>query len=291
MPSIKDYNTKISSLKNTSKITKTMKMVSASKLRRAQDAQRKAKDFAREVNRLIHHIADNVDADMHPLLQTRDEVRKVLLVVYTSDKGLCGGFNNNLIRFVEQFLESREGDGVEYHLAFCGRRGFLHFQKRARVFKRFDLVSADPKAHEASTITERVEKAFLRGEFDQVQIVCNQFISPLAQKPQIQQLLPLEPVDLASDGEAEALPAGDLISEPAMADLLHFLVPRLVTFKVFYALLENAAGEHGARMTAMENATNNAMKLIRENTLLRNRARQAAITTELIEIISGAEAL
>ncbi len=292
MPSIKDYNTKLTSLKNTSKITKTMKMVSASKLRRAQDAQRKAKDFAREVNRLIHRIAENVEPGMHPLLETRAEVKKVLLVVFSSDKGLCGGFNNNLIRFAERYLEERKGDGIEYQLAFCGRRGYLHFLKRGTVYKRFDLVSADPKARDASHITDRLEKAFLSGEFDRIQLVVNEFVNPLVQKPKLQQLLPLEVGELASDAEVEPVAANvDLITEPAMVDLLKFLVPRLVTFKIFYSLLENAAGEHGARMTAMDNATTNAAKLIKATTLKRNRARQAAITTELIEIISGAEAL
>lgn len=292
MPSIKEYNTKITSLKNTSKITKTMKMVSASKLRKAQDAQRGAKDFALEVNQLIRRIAGNVDSTLHPLLETREEIKTVLLVVFSSDKGLCGGFNNNLIRFVEKFLAEREGDGIEYQLAFCGRRGFTHFQKRAKVYRQFDLVSATPTTHDASRVTKHLEKVFLDGTFDQVMLICNEFVSPLSQVPQLRPLLPLETGTDLPEMEVEALQGTeDLIAEPGMADLLGFLVPRLVTFKVFYALLENAAGEHGARMTAMDNATTNAKNLIEENTLLRNRARQAAITTELIEIISGAEAL
>lgn len=292
MPSIKEYNTKITSLKNTSKITKTMKMVSASKLRKAQESQRNAQAFAQEVNQLIHRIAGAVDESLHPLLEQREEIRSVLLVVFTSDKGLCGGFNNNLIRSVERFLAERQEDGIRYELAFCGRRGFLHFQKRAKVYKKFDLVSATPTTHDASKVTKRLEKAFLSGEFDQVLLFCNEFVSPLAQIPRIHQLLPLEPAADLPDVETTSLEGDvDLITEPGIRELLGFLVPRLVTFKVFYSLLENAAGEHGARMTAMDNATTNAKNLIEENTLLRNRARQAAITTELIEIISGAEAL
>lgn len=292
MPSIKDYNRKISSLKNTSKITKTMKMVSASKLRKSQDSQRKAQDFAHEVNQLIHRIGGHVESDMHPLLETREEVRKVLLVLFTSDKGLCGGFNNNIIRFAERFVAEREAEGKEVELAFIGRRGHLHFQKRAKVFKHFDeITSASPDALDASRITRRLERAFLQDGFDQVLLLCNEFISPLSQTPQMRHLLPLEPQDLPDEALENARPSEDILAEPEMSKLLAFLVPRLVTFKVYYALLENAAGEHGARMTAMDNATTNAMKLIDENTLLRNRARQAAITTELIEIISGAEAL
>jgi F-type H+-transporting ATPase subunit gamma len=160
------------------------------------------------------------------------------------------------------------------------------------VYKFFDeITSAGPDAMDASRITRRLERAFLKEGFDKVQLLCNEFVSPLSQRPVLHHLLPLEPVDMP-DEELEAAPANeDILAEPEMSHLLEFLVPRLVTFKVFYALLENAAGEHGARMTAMDNATTNAMNLIDENTLLRNRARQAAITTELIEIISGAEAL
>ncbi len=291
MPSIKDYNRKLASLRNTSKITKTMKMVSASKLRKAQESQRKARDFAHEVNQLIHRIAGNVDSSMHPLLEQREQTRKVLLVVFTSDKGLCGGFNNNLIRGVERYLAAHAEDGVAYELAFCGRRGHMHFASRAKVFKRFDLVSATPRPLDASKISKTLEEKFLGGEYDKVLLYCNQFISPLSQVPRVQQLLPLETPDLPDEPLENAPPAADIIAEPGMVDLLQFLVPRLVTFKVFYALLENAAGEHGARMTAMDNATSNAKKLISETLLKRNRARQAAITTELIEIISGAEAL
>jgi len=292
MPSIKEYNRKISSLKNTTKITKTMKMVSASKLRKAQEAQRKAKDFAHEVNQLIQRIGGQVESDMHPLLETREEVKRVLLVLFTSDKGLCGGFNNNIIRYAEDYLEERKDDGIDYELAFIGKRGFAHFQSRETVYKYFDdIPSASPGSREASRITRRLEKAFLEEGFDEVKFLCNEFISPLSQIPRLHHLLPLEPSDLPVEELENSAPDEDILAEPEMSKLLSFLVPRLVTFKIFYALMENTAGEHGARMTAMDNATTNASKLIDENTLLRNRARQAAITTELIEIISGAEAL
>ncbi len=292
MPSIKDYNRKISSLKNTSKITKTMKMVSASKLRKAQESQRQAKDFAHEVNQLIHRIGGQVDSDMHPLLATSDEVKKVLVVMFTSDKGLCGGFNNNLIRHAEKMLEEHQDDSIAYEFAFIGRRGYNHFQKRVKVWKFFeDIPSAAPDSKAASRVAKKLEKAFLNEGFNRVIMLCNEFISPLAQVPEIRSLLPLDTSDLPEEALEATSPDADILAEPEMGKLLSFLVPRLVTFKVFYALLENTAGEHGARMTAMDNATTNAMNLIEENTLLRNRARQAAITTELIEIISGAEAL
>jgi F-type H+-transporting ATPase subunit gamma len=192
---------------------------------------------------------------------------------------------------VERFLAEHANDGVAYELAFCGRRGHMHFVTRATVLRRFDLQSATPRAIDASKISHDLEELFLNGSYDKVLLACNQFISPLAQVPKLQQLLPLETPDLPNEVLERAAPSEDILAEPDMHELLRFLVPRLVTFKVFYSLLENAAGEHGARMTAMDNATTNAAKLIKSTTLKRNRARQAAITTELIEIISGAEAL
>jgi F-type H+-transporting ATPase subunit gamma len=229
---------------------------------------------------------------MHPLLESKQDVKRVLLVLFTSDKGLCGGFNNNIIRYAEQYLEERKEDGVSYELAFIGKRGFNHFQSRATVYKFYDdIPSASPHARDASRVTRHLETAFLKEGFDEVKLLCNEFISPLSQIPRLHHLLPLEPTDLPDEELENATPDEDILAEPEMSELLGFLVPRLVTFKIYYALLENTAGEHGARMTAMDNATTNASKLIDENTLLRNRARQAAITTELIEIISGAEAL
>jgi F-type H+-transporting ATPase subunit gamma len=291
MASIKEYNRKLGSLKNTVKITKTMKMVSAGKLRRAQNAQARARDYAHQVNNLIYRIAGAVEADMHPLLSPRAEVRKVLLIVFSSDKGLCGGFNNTLIRSVRRKINELESEGKEVSLAFCGRRGYLHFASRAEVFKDYPDVTATPHSRDAALIAEDAMTAFTDGQFDEVHMLYNRFVSPLSQVPQSDQLIPLPMATLADHDDIEAIREDDFIAEPSLPDLLPRLVPMLVVFKVFFALLENAAGEHGARMTAMDNATTNANKMIDEYTLLRNRARQAAITTELIEIIAGAEAL
>ena len=291
MASIKEYNRKIISLKNTVKITKTMKMVSASKLRRAQEAENRAKAYAHEVNNLIFRIAGSVEQEMHPLLMPRPNARKVLLLVFSSDKGLCGGFNNNLIKFVDRKRAELEAEDKEVSLAFCGRRGHLHFSKRAQVFKNYPGVTASPHSRDATEISEEMISAFSDGQFDEVHMVYNHFVSPLSQVPQMDQMIPLPLGTLEDHDQVEAIKADEFIAEPPLAELLTRLIPMLVVFKVFYALLENAAGEHGARMTSMDNATTNANGMIDEFTMLRNRARQAAITTELIEIISGAEAL
>jgi F-type H+-transporting ATPase subunit gamma len=295
MPSIKEYNRKIASLKNTSKITRTMKMVSASKLRRAQDAQKNAKAYAAEVNTLLRRIAGGpVDASVHPLLQSRPQGRNLLLVVFTSDKGLCGGFNNNLLRYAQAQVLQLEREGYTVKIATCSRRAQNAFKDSGRILKHYEGVTYKPDPRDAKAIADDVCGWFLSGEVDEVRLVYSTFLSPLSQKPGQQTLLPLATRDLeapAGDAPPAAPADADFIAEPPIHQLLDRLVPRLVIFKVFFALLENAAGEHGARMTAMDAATKNAKEMIDSNTLLRNRARQAAITTELIEIISGAEAL
>ena len=286
MPSIKEYNNKLTSLKNTVKITRTMKMVSASKLRRAQDKQKDASDYAEEVNQLIHQIAGGVELDSHPLLTPRADVKKVLLLVFTSDKGLCGGFNNNLIRFVRLWMEERTDLNVT--ISCCGRRANNYFADRSPIDTHYENVTAKPDPLDARRISNDVCSAFVAGTYDVVYLVYNKFISPLSQVPHIEPLLPMEKSGIPLEN---ADVARDFIAEPPIDKLLDKLIPKLVVFKILYALLENSAGEHGARMTAMDNATSNANSLIDDYTLRRNRARQAAITTELIEIISGAEAL
>lgn len=289
MPSIKDYNRKISSLKNTSKITKTMKMVSASKLRKAQDAQRNASAYAQEINKLIYRLAGSVEALKHPLLQQREHPEKVLLVVFASDKGLCGGFNNNLFKFLDKEIARREEAGQTVTLNVCGRRAWMYYEKRGYVRTHFDGVTQKPDPLDANRIAKDAADAFISGEVDEVHLVFNHFISPISQVQRIHNLMPLTMEDFKFEGDQHV--EHDFISEPPVQELVDHLIPLISDFLVYFALLENSAGEHGARMTAMDNATNNANEMIDENTLLRNRARQAEITTELIEIISGAEAL
>lgn len=288
MASIKEYNNKLTSLKNTSKMTRTMKMVSASKLRRAQDAQRQASEYALRLNQFIARLAASVDARLHPLLHQPTEERRILLLVFTSDRGLCGGFNNNLIRMLRQWIARNQHRYAHIGLSFCGRRGYAYFRKRAVVEDYFEDVTAAPAFASARRIGQRISEQFVDGEYDSVYFVYNVFKSALSQTPVIQKALPFESTEFLEGGEQ--IPS-DYIFEPEQQILLDRLLPRTLYFKIYYALLENAAGEHGARMTAMDNATTNAKNLIETYTLLRNRARQAAITTELTEIVAGAEAL
>ena len=295
MPSTKEYNKKLASLRNTVKMTKTMKMVAASKLRRAQEAQRQAKAYADKLNDMIARLAASVSPEAHPLLQKQTKSRKALVLVLSSDKGLCGGFNNNTIKLMTRWLVEHGANYDKVEMSFCGRRGYAFFRNRVGVKQYYEGVTNKPDFLAAGKIGEDLIKAYLGGEYDDIYLAYSSFRSALSQKPIIVKILPLEPTVLDGQvpvkGKPAALPVLDYIFEPTREELLKFLIPRTLKFKVHFALLENAAGEHGARMTAMDSATNNAKKLIDNYTLLRNRARQASITKEVIEIISGAEAL
>lgn len=289
MPSIKEYNDRLKSLQNTAKMTGTMKMVSASKLRKAQEAQRGASLYAEKLKEFLSRIAASVDATSHPLLTPRAEVKRVLVVVFTSDRGLCAAFNNGILRMTESWLGEHRAAYEEVDFSFCGKRGFSHFRHRVSVRHHYEDATARPSFEQALRIADDISGNFLDGVYDEVYLVYNAFRSALSQVPTLQKVLPIEAKDFVS-GDAKPVPA-DYIFEPTLKELLDLQLPKTLAFTLYYALLENAAGEHGARMTAMDNATTNAEGLIENYTLLRNRARQAAITTELTEIVAGAEAL
>lgn len=288
MPSLKEYKAKLASLQNTRKMTKTMKMVATSKLSKTMDAQRKATAYAEALHAMIERLTASVDPTAHPLLQHRPHPKNCLLIVITSDKGMCGGFNNNLLKFVHRWLHHPPKQFQRIDVSFCGRRGWLSMRQRRKVAQYYEGVTARPAYAHAVRIARDVTQAFLAGEYDEVYLAYSHFISPLSQKPLMNFLLPIEhhEVRVGTKGIHE-----NYLLEPDQKELLALLLPKIIEFEIFYALLENAAGENGARMTAMDNATRNADDMIRTYTLLRNRARQAAITKELIEIISGAESL
>ena len=288
MPSLKEYNKKIGSLKNTRKITKTMKMVAASKFRRVYKAQASARVYADKLSEMMARLSASADQQAHPLLERRLPVKNVLIVMMTSDRGLCGGFNNNLIRYLRQWIETNRTKFQNIDFSFCGKKGFIALQKSMRVNQYYEGITARPQFTHALKVVEDVSKSFIGGQYDEIYVCYNTFKSAISQKPVIEKILPIDPsVMKSSDKKTEA----DYLFEPKQEKLLGLLVPRYVQHRIYEALLENAAGEHGARMTAMDNATRNTNDLIDKQTLLRNRARQASITKELIEIISGAEAL
>lgn len=288
MPSLKEYKAKLANLGNTRKMTKTMKMVAASKLYRAMDAQRKAQDYAQKLTLILVRLAGSLGHAAHPLLQRRTKPKKSVILVLTSDKGMCGGFNNNLIKHIARWVHMPQQQTKKFTFSFVGRRGWLFFRRRVAVDTFYDNAAHRSASDLAQQIGADVQRAFLSGEVDEVYIAYNHFNNVLSQRPVIRKLLPVEP-HIQQPGASKV--HDDFILEPKPQELLAFLLPQIINFEIQFALLESAAGENGARMTAMDNATNNATKMIRTYTLLRNRARQASITKELIEIVSGAEAL
>ncbi len=288
MPSLIDLRRRIRAVKNTQQITKAMKTVSASKLRRAQDRIVGARPFAREMLRVLNGLASRVDSSLHPLLQSQgsDPTRPSLLVVVTADRGLCGGFNSALLRRAGAYI--REVDG-EVALALIGRKGRDFFRRHPFEVKYEDInIFNDLKYIHAQGVAEVVIQQFTEGAVSSVHLLYNEFKSVMQQDVVIDQLLPI-PQIAPSDAESEVLAA--YLFEPNPDQIFETLLPRHVEIQIFRALLESAAAEHAARMTAMDAATRNAGEMIEALTLHMNKVRQATITRELIEVVSGAQAL
>jgi F-type H+-transporting ATPase subunit gamma len=285
MIGIKEFNKKIVSLKNTRKMTKTMKMVSASKFKRAHKAQISAEVYAHKIAELMGRLSSSGSA-VHPMLKTKRAVTKSLIVLFTSDKGLCGGFNNNLVRKTRHWITENPYKYTTIGMSFCGRRGYMSFRRSAKINKYYENITVKPSYNDAQKVAQDISEDFIKGNYEEIYLAYNRFDGPLTQTPVIEKILPLvlETKSPKKQGSAYEY-------EPEEREILHFVIPKFLNFKIFFTLLENAAGEHGARMAAMDKASQNTGDLIDRYTLLRNRARQAAITTELIEIISGAEAL
>jgi len=283
MPALIDIRRRIRSVKNTQQITKAMKMVSAAKLRRAQDAIFAARPYARKMMEVLSSMAARAEDRSHPLLEQREGDR-ILLVLITADKGLCGGFNANIIRAAVRFLEDKRPDAVELEL--LGKRGRDFFRRRQyRVRSEQVGLFQALRFPAAQAIARDLIKAFVEREVDQVYLVYNEFKSVIQQRVVVERLLPIERVETRPEE-----PAQDYIYEPGPQQIYGELLPKHVEVQVWRALLESAAAEHGARMAAMDAATRNAGDMIDRLTLYMNKVRQAAITKEIIEVVSGAGA-
>ena len=282
MPSLKVLRKRIATVRSTQQITKAMKMVAAAKLRRAEEAAKRARPYATKLTEMFTAVAAGVQPEAHPLLARRPEERVDLLVL-TSDRGLCGGYNANLLRFAEGLVRQRSS--AEASIVVVGRKGLEYYRRRSArvVAHRVGMLTTAPAAMAAELAAE-VTRRFVAEETDAVHLVYTRFRSAISQVASAVPLLPVPPPS------ADA-PAADYIFEPERRELLARLLPRYVEALITQALLEAIASEHGARMTAMDNATTNASEMIGSLTLSMNRARQATITKELMEIVSGAEAL
>ncbi|NNE70291.1 MAG: ATP synthase F1 subunit gamma [Rhodothermales bacterium] len=304
MASLRDIRNRISSVRNTQQVTRAMKMVSAAKLRKAQEGIFQTRPYAFKVGEIISHLKRHVDPSTHPLFSQEDNSEGVCLVIVTADRGLAGGFNSNLIKVAEKAIEERfamERDNGQLHLICVGRKGHEHFAHRGYQILgdhrgAFDKLSFSTAAEVAKEAVE----GYKSHKWDQVFVIYNEFKNTISQNRIVEPFLPipshqfLTPVmeDQGLGEEEEELQAAvDYLFEPGAAKILDELVPRYLNYQLWRALLESNAAEQGARMVAMDNATNNAEDLLKDLKLKYNRARQDAITKELIEITSGADAL
>jgi F-type H+-transporting ATPase subunit gamma len=295
MPSLKAIRSRIASVKSTQKITRAMKLVAAARLRRAQDAIVGARPYANSLLEAMREIALRAGVESHPLL-TRRRPDRITLVPITTDRGLAGGLNANIFRNVQRFISERP-DAHEISLEVVGRKGRDYFRRRrSNVKHELPAATGETAGEVARQLAGIVTQEFTDGVTDAVYLVYNEFKSALAQRVVIEPLLPIFASDIT--GPAETAPAApvaggaiDFLYEPSKRRLLDTLLPLYVQSQIYRALLEAVASEFGARMTAMDSATNNAKEMIAKYTLQYNRARQAAITKELMEIVGGAEAL
>jgi len=286
MASLKSIKKRIVSVKNTRQITKAMKMVSAAKLRRAQENVVAARPYARKLGEVLQSLAANLEGDLHPLLEKRG-AKTLLLIVITSDRGLCGGFNTTLCKAADRYIKEKKDSYEQVSIMAIGRKGNEFLRSRYAVYKNYSNVLAKPNYQTAAMLAQEVIDGFVAGEYDQVELLYNSFRTVMTQDITFQQMLPIVP-EGKSDSEE---PPVDFIYEPSVGELLAEILPKNIEVQIFKAMLETVAGEHGARMTAMDSASKNANEMIGKLTLQYNRARQAAITTELMEIISGSESI
>ncbi|EAT59520.1 F0F1 ATP synthase subunit gamma [Chlorobium ferrooxidans] len=289
MATLKDIRVRIKGVKSTQQVTKAMKMVAAAKLRRAQDRAVMARPYAGKLKEMLGSLSAKVDTSRNPLLSGRPEVNKVLVILITSDRGLCGAFNTNIIKLAyktihEDYADVHRKGGVS--MICAGTRGLEFFRKRDyNILKGYPAVFQNLDFSIAKEIADTASGMYLRGEVDRVIVVYNEFKSVLAPNLKAEELLPIAPVSAGKESSS------DYIYEPSPSAIIDVLVPRHLNTQVWRMLLESNAAEHAARMAAMDSATENAKDLLRSLNISYNRARQAAITTELSEIVAGADAL
>jgi F-type H+-transporting ATPase subunit gamma len=286
--SLKDIKRKVAGVKKTKQITRAMNMVAASKFKSAQLKMENFRPYAGKFMDVLNSLALRVETMSHPLLAVRDP-RRIRVICMTSDRGLCGGFNTNLIKATERFMKEKIKDGKEVALINVGRKGRDYFRKKANVLaQKVDVLSKFDMTL-AVSIADEVIVPFVKEEYDELYLIYNQFRNVSVQKPTVVRLFPLPSIGQDADVDPDRFL--DYAYEPSEEALLQKLLPMYVHVLVYRALLETSAGENGARMAAMDNATSNCEELISSLTLKMNKARQAAITAELMDIVGGTEAL
>ncbi len=293
MASLKDIKLKITGIKKTEQITKAMNMVAAAKFRGAQERMEEFRPYAGKFSGVMGQLASTANPNAFPLMEER-EIKKSMVLVVTSDRGLCGAFNANIIAAAEQFIDERKSEGKEVAVGCIGRKGHQYFSKTdvevpieiTDCMARVEMVDARKAGQECIRL-------FLDGHIDEVHLLYGRFVNVVTQKPTFKKIVPISAIDLAEgdSGEEESGPKATYIYEPAPEEILGILMPMFVNVQIMAAMLETACSEQAARMTAMDNATRACSDMINELTLAYNKARQASITAELMDIVGGAEAL
>jgi F-type H+-transporting ATPase subunit gamma len=287
MPSLKDVKSQIGGVKKTSQITQAMNMVAAAKLRGAQMRMESFRPYKAKFNAAMGNLSGNMSAAEFPLMEVRP-VNSVELIVITSDRGLCGSFNSHIIRVAEKMMAKLEGEGKKVSLICVGKKGARYFNKTGKVRKAYRDIMGTFQMFNAREIAQDVAASFLAGESDECRLVFGQFLSVATQRPTSEQLLPITKGD---SQEEQSSAAADYIYEPSPGEIMEILLPLYLNVMVYSSMLEVGASEHAARMTAMDNATKACKDMIHDLTLVYNKARQAGITAELMDIVGGAEAL
>jgi F-type H+-transporting ATPase subunit gamma len=295
MATLKDILNKISAVKKTRQITKAMNMVAASRLRGAQTGMEAFRPYAEKFAEVLGSLAERAGEEANPLLIPREEVKRIHIVLCTSDRGLCGGFNINLVDKAEEFISEKTGPGIEFSFTNFGKKGrdWCRKNKYTIESEHLGVVGGNFGFNVALNSGRKMVEGFLEGRYDEVYIVFAEFLSMAKQVPVLKQILPIPPIETAAEDEEDET-AGYLpehICEPSTDEILGELLPRNVYVQIYSALLETSTSEHAARMMAMDNATKACNDMLENLTLIYNKARQAAITAELMDIVGGAEAL
>ena len=291
MASLKDVKTKIGGVKKTSQITSAMNMVAAARLRGAQQKMEDFRPYTEKFNQAMTNLSANMESGQFPLMEVR-EVQTVEIVIITSDRGLCGSFNANILKAAEKLMGQYEAEGKKVSLVCVGKKGNVYFKKRGTVRKAYTDIMGGFQMFNARSIAQDIAANFLAAESDKVHVIYGKFQSVAVQRPEVEVLLPVQPEAGGSDETAEAgAAAGDYIYEPSPTEIMDVLLPLYMNVMIYHDMLETGASEHAARMTAMDNATRACRDMIHDLTLLYNKARQAGITAELMDIVGGAEAL
>jgi F-type H+-transporting ATPase subunit gamma len=288
MATLKEVKTKISGVKKTAQITKAMNMVAAAKLRGAQEKMEDFRPYASKFNDAMSNLSGGANTNAFPLMENRN-VKTLELVVVTSDRGLCGSFNANIIKLALKKMAEYEAEGKKVSFVCVGKKGHQLLKKTGKVRKSYTDTMANFQMFNAREIATDLADSFLSGTTDKVEILFGEFVSVARQIPTVAPFLPVQPV--AAEVGAEKKISGDYIYEPSSEEIMDVLQPLYLNVQIYHSMLEVGAGEHAARMTAMDNATNACKDIVKNLTVVYNKARQAAVTSELMDIVGGAEAL